>query len=133
MKQEVRGRRLDGGLNVHLAWEFPPLLFPKRFRALAPTCSFVADLPIDGALPCLHACQSSERPSRNYRGHRIVVFRLDETWHAIVYDPQGSILLWNIKGRTMRDAVARGVGRRDEARLQSTAVVASELTAWECP
>ena len=32
-----------------------------------------------------------KRLSRFYRGHRIVAFRLGETWHAVVHYTQGGI------------------------------------------
>jgi hypothetical protein len=51
-----------------------------------------------------------ERLSRIYRGHRIVVVRLGVEWHAIVHSPRGgNIVARDIKGKTIRDAMARGV------------------------
>jgi hypothetical protein len=48
-----------------------------------------------------------DRVSRIYRGHRIVVVRLARAWHAVVHDPRGSILVGDIVGNTMWDAMAR--------------------------
>jgi hypothetical protein len=49
----------------------------------------------------------AERLSRLYRGHRIVVFRLGETWHAVVHYPQGGIADKDIEGRTGGEAFAK--------------------------
>jgi hypothetical protein len=48
-----------------------------------------------------------DRVSRIYRGHRIVVVRLASTWHAVVHDPKGGIVIGDIVGRAMHDAMAR--------------------------
>jgi hypothetical protein len=48
-----------------------------------------------------------DRISRMYRGHRIVVFRLGGTWHAVVHDPDGAIVERDIEGKTIRNAIAR--------------------------
>jgi len=48
-----------------------------------------------------------ERRSTLYRGHRIVLVRLDDTWHAVVHARSGTVIERDIEGRTWRDAMAQ--------------------------
>jgi len=49
----------------------------------------------------------TERLSHLYRGHRIILVRLGDAWHAVVHARSGAIIERDIEGPTRRHAMAQ--------------------------
>lgn len=45
------------------------------------------------------------RQTRFYRGHRIVAFQLDDSWHAMIHGHTGKIID-TVEGTSLADAMA---------------------------